>query len=122
MVILALSTLETGQPFSALRAASSKAWALAPGDAVLDLGCGTGLLGLMLGKIAGSMIGVDASIKMIEQAEKHGVYDRFHTVNLLDALRETDASQYHVIAALDVFIYVGDLAQAIARCLRERPG
>ena len=80
---------------------------------LLDLGCGTGLLGLMLGKIAGSMIGVDASIKMIEQAEKHGVYDRFHTVNLLDALRETDASQYHVIAALDVFIYVGDLAQAI---------
>ncbi len=80
---------------------------------LLDLGCGTGLLGLMLGKIAGSMIGVDASIKMIEQAEKHGVYDRFHHVDLLDALRETPASLYHVITALDVFIYLGDLAQAI---------
>lgn len=80
---------------------------------LLDLGCGTGLLGLMLGKIAGSMIGVDASIKMIEQAEKHGVYDRFHHVDLLDALRDTPESSYHVITALDVFIYVGDLAQAI---------
>lgn len=90
---------------------------------LLDLGCGTGLLGLMLGKIGGSMIGVDASIKMIEQAEKHGVYDRFHHVNLLDALRETPDALYHVIAALDVFIYVGDLAQAVADALRIlRPG
>ena len=69
------------------------------------------------------MIGVDASIKMIEQAEKHGVYDRFHHVNLLDALRETPDALYHVIAALDVFIYVGDLAQAVANALRIlRPG
>ncbi|HEX5389850.1 MAG TPA: methyltransferase domain-containing protein [Burkholderiaceae bacterium] len=85
---------------------------------LLDLGCGTGLLGLMLGKIAGSMIGVDASLKMIEQAEKHGVYDRFHHVDLLDALRETPPSLYHVIAALDVFIYVGDLTQALADAQR----
>lgn len=90
---------------------------------LLDLGCGTGLLGLMLGKIAGSMIGVDASIKMIEQAEKHGVYDRFHHVDLLDALRDTPESLYHVIAALDVFIYVGDLTQVIADAHRIlRPG
>lgn len=90
---------------------------------LLDLGCGTGLLGLMLGKIGGSMIGVDASIKMIEQAEKHGVYDRFHHVDLLDALSETPESLYHVIAALDVFIYVGDLAQAITDARRIlRPG
>ena len=31
MVIFAFRTLDTGQPVSALRAASSKAWALAPG-------------------------------------------------------------------------------------------
>jgi predicted TPR repeat methyltransferase len=80
---------------------------------LLDLGCGTGLLGLMLGKIGGSMIGVDASLRMIEQAERHGVYDRFHQVDLLDALRETPAELYHVITALDVFIYIGELGQAI---------
>lgn len=85
---------------------------------LLDLGCGTGLLGLMLGKIAGSMIGVDASRKMIEQAARHGVYERFHNVNLLDALRDTPASLYHVIAALDVFVCVGDLAQAITDAQR----
>lgn len=90
---------------------------------LLDLGCGTGLLGLMLGKIGGSMIGVDASPRMIERAERHGVYDRFHQVDLLDALRDTPAELYHVIAALDVFIYVGELGQAITDAHRIlRPG
>lgn len=85
---------------------------------VLDLGCGTGLLGVFLGRIDGYLIGVDQSIKMIEQAERHHVYDQFHTVNLHDALRETPASIYEVISALDVFIYSGNLETAIADALR----
>ena len=35
---------------------------------VLDLGCGTGLLGVCLGRLDGFLIGVDISKKMIEQA------------------------------------------------------
>lgn len=85
---------------------------------VLDLGCGTGLLGACLGRINGAMIGVELSSAMIEQAARHGVYDRFHNVDLLDALQETPASLYDVIAALDVFIYVGDLAAAIPDAYR----
>lgn len=77
---------------------------------VLDLGCGTGLLGACLGRIEGAMIGVELSPRMIEQAARHGVYDRFHNVDLVDALRETPAALYDVVAALDVFIYVGELA------------
>jgi predicted TPR repeat methyltransferase len=89
---------------------------------VLDLGCGTGLLGACLGRIDGFLIGVELSPAMIEQAARHGVYDRFHNVDLLDALRETPASLYDVIAALDVLIYVGDLSAAIQdahRVLRD---
>lgn len=85
---------------------------------VLDLGCGTGLLGVCLGRLDGALIGVDLSMKMIEQAARHNVYDRFHTVNLHDALRETPDGLYQVIAALDVFIYAGDMTQAVPDAFR----
>lgn len=91
-----------------------------PDDAadILDLGCGTGLLGAALGPHKGVMVGVDLSHQMVAQAVRRRVYDKFHTVNLLDALRETPADQYHVISALDAFIYVGDLSTAIPNALR----
>lgn len=76
---------------------------------VLDLGCGTGLLGACLGPMEGVLVGVDLSLEMINQARRHQVYTRFHQVNLIDALRATPADQYHVITALDVLIYIGDL-------------
>jgi predicted TPR repeat methyltransferase len=85
---------------------------------VLDLGCGTGLLGACLGRINGALVGVELSQPMIEQAITHGVYDKFHNVNLLDALEATPESLYDVIAALDVFIYVGDLTAAIPNAYR----
>lgn len=85
---------------------------------VLDLGCGTGLLGVCLGRLDGALVGVDPSMKMIEQAARHNVYDRFHTVNLHDALRETPDALYQVIAALDVFIYAGDVSEAIPNAHR----
>jgi predicted TPR repeat methyltransferase len=81
---------------------------------VLDLGSGTGLLGVYLGKPRGALVGVDISTGMIAQAVKHNVYDRFHAVNLLDALRDTPADQFEVIAACDVLIYVGELAPVLA--------
>ena len=90
---------------------------------LLDLGCGTGLLGVYLGPIKGYIIGVDLSQKMIEQAARHQVYARFHNVNMLDALRETPADQYEVITCLDALIYVGDLAPVIPNALRIlKPG
>jgi predicted TPR repeat methyltransferase len=80
---------------------------------VLDLGCGTGLLGACLGRLDGALVGVDVSREMITQAVKHDVYDKFHTVNVHDALDATPESLYEVIAALDVFIYAGDVSKAI---------
>lgn len=85
---------------------------------VLDLGCGTGLLGLCLGPMQGYLIGVDSSLKMIEQASKHGVYDRFHHVNLLDALSNTPDQEYDVITCLDVLVYIGDPQPVIPNAAR----
>ncbi|MDO5625266.1 MAG: methyltransferase domain-containing protein [Pseudomonadota bacterium] len=80
---------------------------------LLDLGCGTGLLGLYLGRIEGHIIGVDLSQPMIEQAARHQVYSRFHQVNLLDALRDTPSEHYEAVACLDTLIYAGELPPVV---------
>ncbi|ARU06366.1 hypothetical protein CCO03_18385 [Comamonas serinivorans] len=90
---------------------------------LLDLGCGTGLLGLYLRRIQGHIIGVDLSTEMIRQAAKHNIYSRFHTVNLVDALRETPSDTYEAITCLDALIYVGDLTTVVPNALRVlKPG
>jgi predicted TPR repeat methyltransferase len=90
---------------------------------VLDLGSGTGLLGACLGRIDGALIGVEISPRMVEQAARHNVYDRFHTVDLIEALQETPDGLYDVVAALDVLIYVGDITGAVPNAFRVlRPG
>ena len=73
---------------------------------------------MCLGRIDGFLIGVDLSEAMTAQAMRHNVYDRFHHVNVLDALQETPASLYDVIAALDVFIYAGALSTAVPNAHR----
>jgi len=85
---------------------------------VLDLGCGTGLVGVYLGRPQGALIGVDLSEKMIEQAARHRLYDRFHQVDVNEALAATPEALYHVITACDVFIYVGDLGKSIPNAFR----
>lgn len=90
---------------------------------LLDLGCGTGLLGAALGAINGYFVGVDLSLPMLGEAKKRNIYSRLHNVNLLDALDATDGNEYEVIVAADVFIYVGALDGAISGCFKVlKPG
>ena len=51
--------------------------------AVLDAGCGTGLVGVLL-KEAGlsSLTGIDYSLGMLAEAERKGVYDALHTMDM----------------------------------------
>ena len=85
---------------------------------ILDLGCGTGLLGAALGRIDGFFVGVDLSMPMLDEAKKLGIYSRLQQVNLLDALEATDANEYEVIAAADVFVYLGALDQAFVNAFK----
>lgn len=85
---------------------------------LLDLGCGTGLLGACIGKIDGAMVGVDLSSAMIEKAARLGVYDRFHHVNIHDALHHTPDHLYQVITALDVMGYLGELTHVLPNAAR----
>jgi predicted TPR repeat methyltransferase len=80
-------------------------------DRVLDLGCGTGLMGQAIKPHAGWLEGYDISARMLKQAGAKGVYD---------ALDKRDLSQlvlggppFDLILAADVFIYVGALEQIV---------
>jgi len=80
---------------------------------ILDLGCGTGLLGVYLGPVSGAFVGVDLSAKMIERAALHRIYSDLRQADVLDELRATPPGTYDYITANDVFIYVGDVSEVI---------
>ena len=54
-----------------------------PELAVLDAGCGTGLVGVLLKEAAmSSLTGIDYSPGMLAEAERKGVYDALHTMDM----------------------------------------
>ncbi len=75
---------------------------------VLDLGCGTGLAGLMLRDLADFQKGVDISRNMLAKALEKRVYDQIEAVNLQESLGEIDRA-YSVAVAADVCGYIGRL-------------
>jgi len=85
---------------------------------ILDLGCGTGLLGAQIGPIKGAFVGVDLSRNMLEKAKQLGVYTRLRLNDLSAEMQEIAADSFDYVTACDVFIYVGDLTQAIAAAFR----
>jgi predicted TPR repeat methyltransferase len=94
-------------------------------QAMLDLGCGTGLGGAAFRSVADRLVGVDLAPAMIAQATNKGFYDRLATGNLTDFLvAQADGGEtYDLVLAADVFVYVNDLAPivaATARVLRPR--
>lgn len=76
---------------------------------VLDLGCGSGLCGPLIRPLADSIVGVDVSRAMLEQARQRGVYRELVHDDLVGFLSGTTLRPNLILAA-DVFIYVGDLS------------
>jgi len=77
---------------------------------IIDLGCGTGLMGEKLKDISSYLTGVDLSEKMLEQAEKKQIYDEILKKDILEAITQIDKS-YDLVVSTDVFIYIGDLSE-----------
>ena len=76
---------------------------------ILDLGCGTGLCGVLFKPFAKQLIGIDVSEKMIAAAEQKATYDILkveEVTTALDTFKEND-----LIVAGDVFSYIGKLDQ-----------
>ena len=80
---------------------------------VLDLGCGTGLMGQQLSQPGRVIDGVDLSPRMLERARAKQVYRNLHARELIEFLAET-GSNWDLIVAADVFIYVPDPGAAFA--------
>jgi predicted TPR repeat methyltransferase len=76
---------------------------------VLDLGCGTGLMGEYLRPRASRLIGVDLSARMLDKARERGIYDQLECCGI-DEYLATQAASFDLVAAADVLVYFGDLA------------
>eukprot|EP00960_Hanusia_phi_P046628 757942-Hanusia_phi.AAC.2 len=83
---------------------------------VVDVGCGTGLLGPYLRNVSTTLVGIDLSVEMLEYAQQRNVYDMLYigevstTLQLWQNKSDTENfRQLDLITAADVFVYAGDL-------------
>jgi predicted TPR repeat methyltransferase len=85
-----------------------------PWPHVLDLGCGTGLVGQCLQGNSLRVDGVDLSPGMVSRALENGHYSRVWQADIHDAMEKAyiEGDRYDLIVSADVFIYVGALERA----------
>jgi len=80
---------------------------------VLDLGCGTGLMGEAIRGRAEQLIGVDLSENMVGAARRKQIYDRLAVADLAYFLA-AEPETFDLILAADVFVYLPDLKPVCA--------
>lgn len=84
----------------------------------LDLGCGTGLCGMILRPLTQHLTGVDLAAKMLSVAREKAIYDTLIEAELL-AFLQNNSDVYDLIIAADVLPYLDDLAE-LFRTIRAR--
>lgn len=82
----------------------------------IDLGCGTGLMGVELRARVDHLEGYDLSANMLAKAEDKGIYNHLDQADLSLGTAEArlinadlDAGRADLVAAADVLMYLGDL-------------
>ncbi|MBI5889466.1 MAG: tetratricopeptide repeat protein [Nitrosomonadales bacterium] len=85
---------------------------------VLDLGCGTGMVGEVLKPCAKVLVGVDLSQAMLELCAAKQVYRQLHKSDIADFL-QASREQYDLITCMDTFIYLGRLDEVLALIRRN---
>jgi predicted TPR repeat methyltransferase len=78
---------------------------------ILDVGCGTGLVGLLVRSRARRLDGIDLSSAMLEKAKEKGVYNELHHDDLVAFFAKRPQS-YDVLTAAATLIHFGDLRPA----------
>lgn len=101
-----------------IRAAVLRRWpSVVRGQAigpVLDLGCGTGLVGVALSDLTlRGLVGVDLSPRMLECAREKEIYSDLHESEIGEFLQRCSYS-FPLIIAADVFCYFGDISEILA--------
>ena len=88
------------------------------GKTLLDLGCGTGLLGPEIRDHCSRLEGIDLSSKMLELAKQKNVYDKLTQIDIVEYL-STMPLNFDYYIACDVFVYVGKLNE-IFRLIKSK--
>ena len=89
-----------------------------PLGAVLDLGCGTGILGEKIKPFCDQLVGVDLSSNMLLKAKKKNIYNELVHQDITEFL-SSKPLQYNYYIFTDVFIYIGELRD-IFSIIKER--
>lgn len=84
---------------------------------ILDLGCGTGLMGEAVRRYAERLDGIDLSPAMIEKARARNIYDSLHVADICHWLEGT-VQTYQLIFSADTLVYLGDLAPVFTGVVR----
>ncbi|MDX2346896.1 MAG: tetratricopeptide repeat protein [Legionella sp.] len=74
----------------------------------LDIGCGTGLTGIVLREQSKHLIGIDLSPKMLFEAEQKNIYDDLIQTDAISFLSQ-NKNLFSLIIAADVLPYLGEL-------------
>jgi predicted TPR repeat methyltransferase len=89
---------------------------------VLDLGCGTGLVGEVTKPYARVLVGVDLSQSMLNRSAQKQLYHQLQKSDIADFLRGS-TEQYDLITCMDTFIYIGRLDEVLTLIHRNlKPG
>jgi len=89
----------------------------------LDLGCGTGLVGMAIAPYTRQLVGVDLASNMLQKSKARNVYQRLEQSDLLSMMQGEAAASFDVIIAADVFVYIGRLDEVVSQVKRLlRPG
>jgi predicted TPR repeat methyltransferase len=83
------------------------------GVRLLDLGCGTGLVGEQFRAICSFMTGVDLSIQMVEAARNKNIYKSLYVSEIVSFLLKNQQQTYDLMISADVFPYMGDLSPVL---------
>jgi predicted TPR repeat methyltransferase len=80
---------------------------------ILDLGCGTGLVGEVLEPYARELVGVDLSQAMLDRAAAKQIYHQLHRSDITNFLLSCH-EQYDLITCMDTLVYLGRLDEVLA--------
>ena len=79
---------------------------------VIDMGCGTGLIGKEIKQYCNNLIGVDISQKMLDLANKKNIYDELYKSEIKTYLTIKELN-FDLFIFADVFIYIGKLISSL---------
>lgn len=80
---------------------------------VLDVGCGTGLCGVLMRPLARELTGIDLSSGMLQRAASTGHYDLLVEAEIVSYLRQA-AAKWDLIVSADTLCYFGALNEVLA--------